>query len=230
MRKNVISKDQYGNTVIDRNAVDMLKTNGTYLPDVERVIFNLKTEGRRRVESETVGEKPKYETYELENPILTTKIWWADGTTTTVKNSLHDKVEVEEVDVGGRKVKVATDCSKELGVAMATVKRTCGVPDAKGEIVGTGMGKILRDIVANGHDQVLEDAKAKAAKAAKKAEYEKRAAEPKKAKKKIWTQKDIIQMLGPLLERMLATANQADMAADEAEPDAVPEQDPTAEE
>ena len=84
--------------------------------------------------------------------------------------------------------------------------------------------------MANGHDQVLEDAKAKAAKAAKKAEYEKRAAEPKKAKKKIWTQKDIIQMLGPLLERMLATANQADMAADEAEPDAVPEQDPTAEE
>lgn len=226
MRKNVISKDQHGNTVIDRNAVDMLKANGTYLPDVERVVFNLKTEDRRLAES-APGEKPTYETYELKNPILTTKIWWADGTTTIVKNSLHDKVEVKEVDVGGRKVKVATDCSKELGVAMATVKRTCGVPDAKGEIVGTGMGKILRDIVANGHDQVLEDAKAKAAKAAKKAEFEKRAAEPKKAKKKVWTQKDIIQMLGPLLERMLATANQADAAADEAEPDAVP--DPAAE-
>lgn len=203
MRKNVISKDQYGNTVIDRNAVDMLKTNGTYLPDVERVVFNLKTEDRRLVEGETAGEKPTYETYELENPILTTKIWWADGTTTTVKNSLHDKVEVEEVDVGGKKVKVATDCSKELGVAMATVKRTCGVPDAKGEIVGTGMGKILRDIVANGHDQVLEDAKAKAAKAAKKAEYEKRAAEPKKPKKQKRTERDLLEELVELFKNAL---------------------------
>ena len=209
MRKNVISKDQHGNTVIDRNAVDMLKTNGTYLPDVERVVFNLKTEDRRLAES-APGEKPTYETYELENPILTTKIWWADGTTTTVKNSLHDKVEVKEVDVGGRKVKVATDCSKEAGVAMATVKRTCGVPDDKGEIVGTGMGKILREIVGNARDLVLEDAKAKAAKAKKKEDAARRMAAPKKPKEKTYTQKDVIQMLGRLLDRMSQTVDDSD--------------------
>ena len=224
MRKNVISEDKYGNTVIDRNAVDMLRTNGTYLPDVERVVFNLKTVSKRQKIDETgpmtdEAGNPVYEMYEIPNPILTTKVWWADGTTTTVKNSLHDKVEVEEVDVGGRKIKVATDCSKEIGVAMATVKRTCGVPDAKGEIVGTGMGKILRDIVENAHDQVLEDAKAKAAKAKKKAEYEKRAAEPKKQKAKVYTQRDVIQMLGRLLERMAKTAEQADAEqADESLP------------
>ena len=210
MRKNVISKDQYGNTVIDRNAVDMLKTNGTYLPDVERVVFNLKTEDRRRVEGETAGEKPTYETYKLENPILTTKVWWADGTTTVVKNSLHDKVEVKEVDVGGKKVKVATDCSKENGIVYATAKRTCGVPNANGEITGTGMGKILHDIVANAHDQVLEEAKAKAAKAAKKAEYEKRAAEPKKPKKQKRTRQELFEKLEELVELFKNALKSAD--------------------
>lgn len=207
MRKNVISvSPDTGLTVIDKNVVDSLKINGTYLPDVERVLFNLKTEDRHA----KIGEDGKpvvedgktvYETVKLANPILTTKIWWADGTTTTVKNSEHDKVETEEVDVDGVKVTVATDCSKEAGVAMAVVKRTCGMPDEKGEIVGTGMGKILREIIADGHDQRLEEAKAKAQHAKAKTAF--KAAKPKKAKTKTYTQKDIIQLLGPLLEKLV---------------------------
>jgi len=177
MRKEVIMKDSLGNVVIDAAAVESLKSNGTYLPDVDKVLFNLKTEGRRRVEAEADGEKPKYETYNLKNPVLTTKVWWADGTTTTVQNSEHDPVQVEEVDVGGQKVKVATACSKEIGVAMAAVKRTCGRPDGKGELTDTGFGRILRQIVESAYDQPLEAAKAAKAKADAKAAKAKRKAE-----------------------------------------------------
>lgn len=212
MRREVVSTRD-GAAVIDRDVVDSLKVNGTYLPDVEKVMFSLKTSDRRRATDADgnpvfdSANKPVYETYSVE-PTLATKVWWADGTTTTVKNSKDDPVEVVTVEVDGVPVEVASDRSKEVGLAMAVVKRTCGRPGPDGEIADSGMGRILREIVGGATDTAVEGAKARAAAAKRKAEAAARASAAS-AKKRRYTEKDIVRMLGPILERMLESMNTA---------------------
>lgn len=199
MKKNVITRDCFGTISISKDVIKSLETNGTYLPDVVRVVFNLKTEKRIRTKDEATGET-KTETVKLDNPILVTKVWWADGTSTTVKNSEHDKVETEEVKLeDGRTVTVATECSKTFGIMAAVTKRTCGVPDEKGEMVNTNLGKILSDIVSTAYDQNLEAEKTKIKNAKRKEAAEKAKAEAKPKAKK-YTVKEILNLVGPILE------------------------------
>ena len=200
MKKNVITRDYLGNISISKDVISSLETNGTYLPDVSRVVFNLKTEKRIRVKDETTGEE-KTETVKLDNPILVTKIWWADGTSTTVKNSEHDKVETEEVELeDGRKVTVATECSKTFGIMAAVTKRTCGVPDKNGEMINTNLGKILSDIVKSAYDQNVETEKTRIKNAKRKAAAEVRAQKAKEPKAKKYSIAEILNLIGPILE------------------------------
>lgn len=200
MKKNVITRDCLGNISISRDVISSLETNGTYLPDVTRVVFNLKTEKRIRVKDETTGEE-KTETVKLDNPILVTKIWWADGTSTTVKNSEHDKVETEEVELeDGRKVTVATECSKTFGIMAAVTKRTCGIPDKNGEMINTNLGKILSDIVKSAYDQNIETEKTRIKNAKRKAAAEVRAQKAKEPKAKKYSIAEILNLIGPILE------------------------------
>ena len=200
MKKNVITRDYLGNISISKDVISSLETNGTYLPDVSRVVFNLKTEKRIRVKDETTGEE-KTETVKLDNPILVTKIWWADGTSTTVKNSEHDKVETEEVELeDGRKVTVATECSKTFGIMAAVTKRTCGVPDKNGEMINTNLGKILSDIVKSAYDQNVETEKTRIKNAKRKAAAEVRAQKAKEPKAKRYSIAEILNLIGPILE------------------------------
>lgn len=213
MKKNVVTYDGLtGLPMVSKDVVDSLETNGTYLPDVENVVYNLQTEKR----IPKIGEDGKrikgadgrdvFETVKLDNPVLVTRVWWADGTSTTVRNSAHDRIETETVDIGGRKVVKASDCSKEFGLMAAVVKRTCGVPDDKGEMTDTNMGKIIADIVRHAFDQNVENAKSAEAKARRKAELEAKKAEPKKAKPRKYSQRDLVQMAGPILEKLAAKA------------------------
>ena len=200
MKKNVITRDYLGNISISKDVISSLETNGTYLPDVSRVVFNLKTEKRIRVKDETTGEE-KTETVKLDNPILVTKIWWADGTSTTVKNSEHDKVETEEVELeDGRKVTVATECSKTFGIMAAVTKRTCGIPDKNGEMINTNLGKILSDIVNSAYDQNVETEKTRIKNAKRKAAAEVRAQKAKEPKAKKYSIAEILNLIGPILE------------------------------
>jgi transcriptional regulator NrdR family protein len=200
MKKNVITRDYLGNISISKDVISSLETNGTYLPDVSRVVFNLKTDKRIRVKDETTGEE-KTETVKLDNPILVTKIWWADGTSTTVKNSEHDKVETEEVELeDGRKVTVATECSKTFGIMAAVTKRTCGVPDKNGEMINTNLGKILSDIVKSAYDQNVETEKTRIKNAKRKAAAEVRAQKAKEPKAKKYSIAEILNLIGPILE------------------------------
>ena len=200
MKKNVITRDYLGNISISKDVISSLETNGTYLPDVTRVVFNLKTEKRIRVKDEATGEE-KVEMVKLDNPVLVTKVWWADGTSTTVKNSEHDRVETEEVELeGGRKITVATECSKTFGVMAAVTKRTCGVPDEKGEMVNTNLGKILSDIVSSAYDQNLEAEKTKIKNAKRKEAAAKRAEKTKEPKAKRYSIAEILNLIGPILE------------------------------
>ena len=201
MKKNVITRDCLGNISISKDVISSLETNGTYLPDVTRVVFNLKTDKRIRVKDEATGEE-KTETVKLDNPVLVTKVWWADGTSTTVKNSEHDRVETEEVELeDGRKVTVATECSKTFGIMAAVTKRTCGVPDKNGEMVKTNLGKILSDIVNSAYDQNLETEKTKIKNAKRKAAAEERAQKAKMPKTKKYSINEILNLIGPILEK-----------------------------
>lgn len=201
MKKNVITRDYLGNISISKDVISSLETNGTYLPDVIRVVFNLKTDKRIRVKDDTTGEE-KTETVKLDNPILVTKVWWADGTSTTVKNSEHDRIETEEVDLeDGRKVTVATECSKTFGIMAAVTKRTCGVPDEKGEMVKTNLGKILSDIVNSAYDQNIETEKTKIKNAKRKEAAAKRAEKVKAPKAKRYSINEILNLIGPILEK-----------------------------
>lgn len=201
MKKNVITRDYLGNISISKDVISSLETNGTYLPDVTRVVFNLKTDKRIHVTDEATGEK-KTETVKLDNPVLVTKVWWADGTSTTVKNSEHDRVETEEAELeDGRKVTVATECSKTFGIMAAVTKRTCGVPDKNGEMVKTNLGKILSDIVNSAYDQNLETEKTKIKNAKRKAAAEERAQKAKEPKAKKYSINEILNLIGPILEK-----------------------------
>ena len=201
MKKNVITRDYLGNISISKDVISSLETNGTYLPDVTRVVFNLKTDKRIRVKDDTTGEE-KTETVKLDNPVLVTKVWWADGTSTTVKNSEHDRVETEEVELeDGRKVTVATECSKTFGIMAAVTKRTCGVPDKNGEMVKTNLGKILSDIVNSAYDQNLETEKTKIKNAKRKEAAAKRAEKAKAPKAKKYSINEILNLIGPILEK-----------------------------
>ena len=200
MKKNVVTYDGLtGYPMVSQDVIESLETNGTYLPDVVRVVYNLQTV--KRIHEKGDDGKDIIKTEVLENPILVTKVWWADNTSTTVRNSAHDKVETEEVQLeDGRTVTVATECAKEFGLMAAVTKRTCGIPDDNGEMTETNMGKIITDIVKSAYDQNLEAAKAKIQKAKRKAELEAKKAEPKKAKAKRYSYNDLTQFAGPILE------------------------------
>ena len=206
MKKNVITRDHLGNINISDDVINSLETNGTYLPDVVRVVFNLKTDKRIHSKDETTG-KEKTEIVKLDHPVLVTKIWWADGTSTTVRNSEHDHVETEEVKLeNGRTVTVATESSKTFGIMAAVTKRTCGVPDKRGEIVNANLGKILTDIVTSAYDQNLEAEKAKIKEAKRKEAATKRAEQAKAHKTKRYSYRELLDLAGGLLEKIETAA------------------------
>lgn len=150
----------------------------------------------------------------LPAPILTTTCFFEDGTSVTVKNSPHDEIKTETVwlDENGDVVKdeskkktevtVASECSKERGICYAIVKRLCSTFDDNGKMTGSSAGGFLSELISAGEDQVLVAAKAKAVKAAKKAKREKNLAAAKKPAKKRYSNAEIKQLLGAVLEKI----------------------------
>ncbi len=227
MRTKVVTTDwETGEKTVSSDAIDSLEANGTYLPDVKRVVYSLKTTEKVKALNDDGSEKKVpatnrdgselktrggetvmknvWTTAKLDRPVLVTKVWWADGTSTTVRNSWADRVETEEVELDdGTKMEVATETSKTYGLMAAVVKRTCGVPGENGEMVDTNLGKVVAEIIKASRDQQLDDAKAKIARAkAKKAAQEKAAAKAKKAKAKKYSGEELAQLAGPILEAL----------------------------
>jgi hypothetical protein len=126
--------------------------NNTFCPNIKRVIYNL---GTYR------GEKSHRTEY-----TLATTVFFADGTKTTVKNSIHDKVRVikEKVKISdGSEIEVdaPTIESRELGLVYALVKRLIGGIDEKGTVAG-GYCTFLNKTVKNAFVQNIETAKSAA--------------------------------------------------------------------
>ena len=165
--------------------VKSIEKNGTFVPGIKRVLFNIgnKKYMVRDADGKTVKDengKVKTET----RKVLTTVIFFDDGTKCTVTNSEHDGVQFEKNKDG---IEVASRCSKECGVVYCILKRCCADIDANGNALGNGFGRKLNDIVDAAYDSQVEAAKRKAAKAEAKAKYEatKGTAKPKRQRKSL---------------------------------------------
>lgn len=183
--------------------VRSIEKNGTFVPGIKRVLFNIgnKKYMVRDADGKTIKDengKVKTET----RKVLTTVIFFMDGTKCTVTNSEHDGVQFEKNEDG---IEVASRCSKECGVVYCILKRCLADIDDNGNVLGNGFGRKLNDIVDAAYDSQVENAKRKAAKAAAKAKYEatKGTAKPKRQRESLAKTIDrLTDILGSLQDKI----------------------------
>jgi hypothetical protein len=150
--------------------VESLIKNNTFVPNIERVIFNTKTtdevakkDGDGNPVLDDNGRVVK-ETVALENPVLVTVVYFKDGTKVTVKNSDKDAItlvdeKVKLSDGTETTVRTASQESKEIGLVYAIVKRiVCGY-DNGGNVQNAGFAKFLHKVVSNALVQDIAEAK-----------------------------------------------------------------------
>lgn len=143
--------------------VEDMAWNNTYCPEISRVIYNIGTKAYPEVDDK--GKRVKDENGKVKMTeavkVLTTVVFFDDGTKVTVTNSEHDGVQFVEVPVSKEpnapKVVVADEASKENGLVYAIAKRMIGYADEKGTIVGDGFGRKLRAVVKGAYDTAFED-------------------------------------------------------------------------
>lgn len=198
--------DDFGNTCktvkfCDSSVLDELRANNCTMPDIERIIFNLKTSEPKRDES---GKKVRDENgnvvmQSLVNPILTTRVQYIDGTWTVVQNSQTDKIDVVTVmldadgnvttdpDKKAATVLDASSASKEIAITYSVFKRICGKVLPSGEVIGNGTGRILNELVDAAYDTPVQAARQKLQKAAAKKRHleAEKNAKPKKERKSL---------------------------------------------
>lgn len=137
------------NDDILESTIKSLVYNNSFCPNIERVIHSL---SKKR---NTKSHRNDY--------TLATTLFFADGTKTTVKNSIHDKVNVikrniELSDGSVTEVETASTESKEVGIMYALVKRIVGGCDENGT-VGKGFCTFLNRIAKEAYDQNIESAR-----------------------------------------------------------------------
>ena len=162
------------------DAARELITKNCAMPDVDRVIYNVGTKAYPKLDPET-GKRITQDGKPVMNDpvkVLTTVVFFADGTKVTVTNSEKDGVKfikVNAVDNDGNSpvVEIADDTSKEMGLVYAICKRIFGKVDWNtGKVEGDGFGRKLHDVVNRAYDYVREDAANKHNKKLAKAKYE----------------------------------------------------------
>lgn len=182
-----------------RNMFKKIECNNVYFPKITNIIFNLKTEdtkpviditGKKVLEEYTTKKgqtrtRVKRETVKLENPTLTTVVYFADKSKSVVVNSAKDKLTLvervinqDEIDLAKklRKEEVkpitildADDASKENGIVYAIFKRIYGIPSpetktegnrriSEGTVSNSGTSQIIRDMVDRSFDTNYEAA------------------------------------------------------------------------
>jgi len=170
------------------DVVEGLKYNNAYLPPIDHVVFNTKTEDWVTVPGKE-GDKPAKGKVQLENPVLATIVYFADGTKVTVKNCAKDKITlVDEVvklpDGTETTVRTASHESKEAGLQAAIVKRLYCWYDENGNVNGGSYSKFLHEVISEARCQDVEEAKAAAQRKISREKAKEKAAEPKKEKKR----------------------------------------------
>ena len=142
---------------INPSAAEELLRNNCTMPDVQNVVYNLKTEDT--VKDQVVGNKIKVA---LDRAILTTVVFFVDGTKAVVQNSANDTVKIVAQKLSdGSTVLVADRESKERGLIYAILKRYVSEVDSKGVATGGALGSILKKIVDASHDSCVKGAQDK---------------------------------------------------------------------
>lgn len=209
-----ITKDQVAATCGKRAPRPTAPGMQVKFPGIARVQFNLKTTDYKRdldAEPKTIvvkGQKKVVYPY-LKNsdgkkieiaidPVLATIVYFNDGTKVVVTNSETDKVDLVDVKMAdGTVVKTASNQAKERAVIYAIIKRLYGTPDKLGTIENVGLARRLNDIVQNGYDTRLQDAKNRIAEAARKAA----AAKAQKPAKKRYSIAETLARINTLLDK-----------------------------
>lgn len=151
-----------GTYAINASVVQELQYNNCTMPDVKNVVYNLKTDEDVR-ENGVVVKKP------LARPVLTTVVFFVDGTKAVVQNSANDPITLtQHVLTDGSTVTVADQESKERGFLYAVVKRLVSRIDSNGNSVDGALGSLLKNVVKDSHDNQIVDAETRASRAANK--------------------------------------------------------------
>lgn len=206
----------------NRAMVDIAKNN-TWCPDIVRIIFNV---GERKVNGGV-------------QPTLATTVFFSDNTKVTCLNSEHDKITlVEDPKTGAM---TASDVDKERGIIYCTVKKLISsvepkvkkdkagkdVLDENGnpvyeydefgnlayEMKTEGFGRILRELVASGWDQRIEDKKIADRKAAAKARAKELANLPAKPKRQNASLYETVNRLADVVEKLEAKVDSKSTSA-----------------
>lgn len=157
----VINQVVPGVFTVNPSAMEELLHNNCTMPNVENVVYNLKTEDTVK---NADGTKSKVT---FDKPILTTVVFFVDGTKAVVQNSANDAVKtVAQKLSDGSTVMVADQEAKERGLLYAIVKRYVSDIDEKGNAVGGGLGNILRNVVKAAYDPRISNAEGKIRQAA----------------------------------------------------------------
>lgn len=170
----------------NRAMADLAKNN-TWCPDIVRIIFNV---GDRKVKGGV-------------QPTLATTVFFSDNTKVTCLNSEHDKITlVKDPKTGAM---TASDVDKERGIIYCTVKKLISKIDpSTGEMKTEGFGRILRELVAMGWDQRIEDKKLADRKAAAKARAKELAQLPAKPKRQNASLCETVNRLADAVEKLEA--------------------------
>lgn len=195
MMNTVMCKTPNGICITDNDdiveqVVKSLSWNNTFCPNIDRVIYNLgKVRGKK-------SHRPEY--------TLATTIFFVDGTKTTVKNSVHDKVavEIEKIKLSDGKVievETATREAREVGLVYAIVKRLIGEPTENGEVKGH-FCSFLNKTVDAAFNQPVENAKTQAEEKIRKAKAKEM--KKNKVKKEQPSLRKCVQSLSDIISRL----------------------------
>jgi hypothetical protein len=173
------------NEELGDHVVKSLIRNNTFIPNIDHIVFNTKTDG--------------------ETPILATVVYFVDGTKVTVKNSKTDKIELVEeevtsIDGNVVKVKTASRESREIGLLYALLKRAVCKFDNEGRISGEGFATFLKKKLKSAYRQDVEEALANVDKAAKKEARKEAKNAPVSSKKDKTSLKDTVKKLSETID------------------------------
>lgn len=168
------------------DVIEGLKYNNAYLPPIDHVVFNTKTEEWIEDPGKE-GDKPTKVKVQLENPVLATIVYFCDGTKVTVKNCDKDQItlvdeKVKLSDGTETTVRTASRESREIGLAYAVLKRVFCYYDENGNVNGGSLSKLMNELIDDARCQDVDAAKAAAEKRISKERAKEKPAEPKDEK------------------------------------------------
>lgn len=162
------------------SAIKSIARNNTFMPNIDRVIYN------------TNVESGKHWT-------LVTVVYFKDGTKVTVKNSERDDITLVErqlklSDGTEKTIRTASEQSKEIGLVYALAKRLICTFDERGTVSSKGFAGFLHKTIDKAHVQDVEDIRIAAERKIAKARHEDnlKAVKARKAQKKSTSLKDMV--------------------------------------